>query len=73
MAGGIGGIMHGLNSHPIERLLQRLAARIWRHPLWFIYPQLVLCAVSIGYACFTLQFKTDKNDLVSPDVGYQKQ
>jgi len=65
--------MQGLNTHPVERLLQRLAARIWRHPSWFIYPQLVLCGVSIFYAVLTLQFKTDTNDLVSPDVGYQKQ
>jgi len=64
--------MHGLNTHPVERGLQRLAARIWRHPSWFIYPQLVLCGVSVFYAVLTLQFKTDTNDLVSPDVGYQQ-
>ena len=46
---------------------------ICHRPAWFIYPQLVLFAVSVAYAAFTLKLKTETNDLVSPDVGYQRQ
>lgn len=64
--------MRGLNTHPIEQLLQRLADSIWRHTAWYIYPQIGLFVLAVVYAVFTLQFKTDTNDLVSPDVGYQR-
>ena len=64
--------MHGLNTHPIERLLHRLADVVWRHPRWFVYPQLALFTVAIGYAVTFLQFKTDTNDLVASDVAYQR-
>lgn len=64
--------MHGLNTHPIERFLHRLAESIWRHPRWFVFPQLVIFALAIGYAAVCLKFKTDTNDLVSSDVAYQR-
>ena len=66
--GGAGNTMHGLNTHPIERLLHRLADVIWRHPRWFVYPQIALLAVALGYSAKFLQFKTDTNDLVASDV-----
>ncbi len=65
--------MHGLNTHPIEKLLHRLADVIWRHPRWFVYPQLVLFTLAISYAAVFLTFKTDINDLVSADTAYQRQ
>jgi len=65
--------MHGLNTHPIERLLHRLAEAIWRHPRWFVYPQLALFAAAIAYSALFLAFKTDINDLVSSDTVYQQQ
>ena len=65
--------MQGLNTHPIEKLLHRLADVIWRHPRWFVYPQLVLFTVAVSYAAVFLTFKTDINDLVSADTAYQRQ
>jgi len=65
--------MHGLNLHPIERLLQWLAGLILRHRAWFVYPQLVLCGLCIVLTGAFLKFKTSTNDLVSPDVSYQQQ
>src|SRR5258706_6442866 len=65
--------MHGLNTHPIERLLHRLADAIWRRPRWFVYPQLVIFAAAISYAAVFLGFRTDINDLVSSDTAYQRQ
>ncbi len=62
-----------MNTHPIEQLLKRLAAMICRRPAWFIYPQIILFFGAVVYAAFTLKLKTDTNDLVSPDVGYQRQ
>ena len=64
--------MHGLNSHPIERLLRRLAEGVWRHPRWFFYPQLVLFTIAVFYTTTHLRFKTDMNDLVASDVAYQR-
>lgn len=64
--------MHGLNTHPIERALHRLADCIWHHPRWFLYPQLFLFAFAVVYAATFLRFKTEMNDLVSSDVGYQR-
>jgi hopanoid biosynthesis associated RND transporter like protein HpnN len=65
--------MRGLKAHPVEHLLRRLAECICRRPAWFVYPQLVLFIVSVAFAAFTLKLKTDANDLVSPNVGYQQQ
>ena len=65
-------MMRGLNQHPIEHFLHRLAEGIWRHPRWFLFPQLVLFGVAVFYTATTLKFKTDINDLVSSDVGYQR-
>jgi hopanoid biosynthesis associated RND transporter like protein HpnN len=65
--------MRGLNTHPVEQVLRRLAECVCRRPAWFIYPQLLLFVLSLAYAGFTLKLKTDANDLVSPNVGYQRQ
>lgn len=64
--------MRGLNQHPIEYFLHKLAGSIWRHPRWFLFPQLVLFAIAVFYTATTLRFKIDINDLVSSDVGYQR-
>jgi hopanoid biosynthesis associated RND transporter like protein HpnN len=64
--------MHGLNLHPVERLLHYLADCIWRWPRWFLYPQIALFIFSAIYAGCFLKFKTDVNDLVSSDVSYQR-
>jgi len=65
--------MHGLNTHPIERLLQRLAELVRRHRGWLVYPQIVLCGVAVLFTVLHIKFKTDANDLVSPDADYQQQ
>ena len=62
--------MHALESHPLERLLHRLAGSICRHRGWFIYPQLILFALCLMFASWRLEFQADPNDLVSTGEDY---
>ena len=64
--------MDVLRTHPVERLLQRLADVIHRYPAWFIYPQLVLFAVCVVFSVRDLEFKTSRGDLVSENEGYRR-
>ena len=64
--------MQGLDMHPVERLLHRLADCIHRYPYWFIYPQFVFFGVCVVFAVRSLEFKTSKNDLVSAAEGYRR-
>ena len=64
--------MHVPNTHPVERLLHRLADCIWRRPGWFLYPQLVLFGLCLVFAAISLEFRTSRNDLVSADEAYRR-
>ncbi|MBI1176674.1 MMPL family transporter [bacterium] len=47
------------------RLLSWLASSVMAHPRWWVVPQLVLFVVAVFFTVFQLQFKMDRNDLVS--------
>jgi uncharacterized protein len=65
--------MKALNADTfLARLLARLATAVCRHPRWFVYPQAVLFLVCIVYTVGYLQFDTNQNDLVGPNLKYQQ-
>jgi len=49
------------------RLLTRLADSVCAHPRWWIFPQLIFFLLAVLYTVNFLQFKMDRNDLVSAD------
>ncbi len=52
----------------LARLLGRLAAAVIRHPRWFFWPQLALFVASILVTVALLQFDTNRDDLVGPNL-----
>ena len=56
----------------LARLLGRLAAAIIRRPGWFLWPQVGLLVISIGYTAKFLQFDMSQDNLVSSKAKYQQ-
>ena len=56
----------------LARLLGKLAAAVIRHPRRFVYPQLALLLVSIIFTVAFLQFDTNRDDLVGPNLKYHR-
>ena len=54
------------------RGLQKMADFLFEHPRWFCYPQLGLVLACIVYTVTTLQFSTDRSDLVSSHERYRR-
>jgi hopanoid biosynthesis associated RND transporter like protein HpnN len=65
--------MKPLNETKTGRLLHALGDLVLRYPGWFCYPQLLLALVCLGYTVTTLQFSTDKHDLISTEESYWRQ
>ena len=65
--------MRPLNEGRAGRLLHYLAEAVFHHPGWSCYTQLLLVLVCLGYTVTTLQFSTDKNDLISVQESYRRQ
>ncbi len=55
-----------------ERLLRRLSELVFTHRGWFVWPQLVLVALSIWYTVTHLEFHTSRNSLVGGEKEYHK-
>ncbi|HAV65490.1 MAG TPA: RND transporter [Verrucomicrobiales bacterium] len=49
------------------RLLSWLAASVMAHPRRWVWPQLLLFVVAVLFTAMSLEFKMDRNDLVSAD------
>ncbi len=49
------------------RLLTRLADSVCAHPGWWIFPQLIAFVLAVVYTVNFLEFKMDRNDLISAD------
>src|SRR5580698_2353695 len=56
----------------MARILGRVAAAVYRHPRWFIFPQIVLLGVSIWITINYLQFDADRDHLVGSHEKYQQ-
>ena len=56
----------------LARLLARLAAAIFRHPKWFIYPQAVLFLICVAYAAAFLKTDMDRDNLVGANQKYHQ-
>jgi hopanoid biosynthesis associated RND transporter like protein HpnN len=56
----------------LARLLGKLAAAVIRHPRWFVYPQLALLLASSLVTVAFLQFDTNRDDLVGPNLKYHR-
>lgn len=54
------------------RLLQILARAVYRFPRWFFYPQILLVVLSVFYTVHSLEFSTDRNDLVGAEKRYHQ-
>ena len=60
------------NDTLILRLLRRLAAMVFAHPRWFLWPQVVLFGVCVWFTIMRLQFDMDRNNLVGSDKQYHR-
>ncbi len=56
----------------VRRLLHGLVAGVCRYPLGVLLISLALAGISIWAAATRLQYKTQRNDLVSPDKTHQQ-
>jgi hopanoid biosynthesis associated RND transporter like protein HpnN len=57
---------------PVRRLLHGLVALVCRYPLWVFLLSLGVAVASLGVAATRLQYKTQRNDLISPDKDCQQ-
>ena len=64
--------MRPLHEQLAGRLLHRLADRLQTHPLWFVFPQVLLLVLCVVYTATSLRFSTNRSDLVSANEKYQK-
>ena len=60
------------NDTLLLRLLRRLAAVVFAHPRWFLWPQVVLFGVCVWFTIMRLQFDMDRNNLVGSDKQYHR-
>jgi hypothetical protein len=57
---------------PVARFLAWLAGVVFRHPRLFLYPQLVLFVLCIGYTVKYLEFDTSRSNLVGSNKKYHQ-
>jgi uncharacterized protein len=56
----------------VRRLLQRLVSAVCRYPGWVLLVSLSLAGASLWAAATRLQYKTQRNDLISPHKEHQQ-
>lgn len=61
----------GADSIPVKTL-KRLTHAVYYWRLWFVYPQLVLCAICIWYTLTHLEFDMSRNNLVGSEKKYHQ-
>src|SRR6266545_2694260 len=64
--------MNAPRPSPTARFLFWLAAAVFQHRAWFVWPQVVLVAASIWVTVARLEFHTSRNDLVGGEKEYHK-
>jgi hopanoid biosynthesis associated RND transporter like protein HpnN len=57
---------------PLRRFLLALVAAVCRRPRLVLLGSLILCGLSVFAACTRLQYRTSRNDLISPRKNYQQ-
>jgi hypothetical protein len=65
--------MKPLNESGAGRWVHFLTEAVFHHPRWFYSIQLLLVMVCLGYTVTTLQFSTEKSDLISVKESYRRQ
>jgi AcrR family transcriptional regulator len=58
--------------HLFVRCLRRVADALFRHPRWFLWPQVVLAGVCVWVTISRLEFDMDRNNLVGSDQRYHR-
>lgn len=58
--------------HFAARFLRKLALTICRHRGWFIYPQFGLVVLAVVFTVRTLEFDTNRDNLVGPNKKYHQ-
>ncbi len=56
----------------LARLLGKLTAAVFRHPRWFVYPQVVLFVVCVLYTVGYLKADMNQDNLVGPNQRYHR-
>ncbi len=56
----------------LSRLLVRLVGGVCRYPRSVLGLALTACALSVALACTSLEFRTQRTDLISPNKDFQK-
>ncbi|HEV2436516.1 MAG TPA: MMPL family transporter [Verrucomicrobiae bacterium] len=56
----------------LARLLGKVTAMVFRHPRWFVYPQVVLFVVCVVYTAGYLKADMNQDNLVGPNQRYHR-
>ncbi|HWH68296.1 MAG TPA: hypothetical protein VNT26_02885, partial [Candidatus Sulfotelmatobacter sp.] len=56
----------------LARALRVLAKAVYRHPAWFIYPQLILAAVGVFYTVARLELDMNRDNLIGPRARHHQ-
>ncbi|HUA37758.1 MAG TPA: MMPL family transporter [Candidatus Sulfopaludibacter sp.] len=56
----------------LARLLGKLTVAVFRHPRWFVYPQVVLFVVCVLYTIGCLKADMNQDNLVGPNQRYHR-
>ena len=64
--------MSSPREHLFVRALRLLADAVFKHPGWFLWPQLLLAAICVWYTVVKLEFDMDRNNLVGSEQTYNR-
>ena len=60
------------NDTLVAKALAWLAGAVFRHPRWFLFPQLILFGLCLFYTIKHLEFDTSRDNLVGANKGYHQ-
>ena len=64
--------VRGFSNSLFARGLCRLAQLVCRHPVWFVYPELLLAVLCLLYAVRALKFDMNRDHLIGPELKSQQ-
>src|SRR4051812_31950157 len=56
----------------VAKGLAWMAGAVFRHPRWFLFPQLILFGLCLFYTIKHLEFDTSRDNLVGANKGYHQ-